>query len=72
MIVSVSPIRSPEARELLDVIDALPRHQKTALVLRYYEDLTAAEIATAMKCRPGTVKSLTARALARLRQELTP
>ena len=63
-------MQDPQARELLDVIDALPRRQKTVVVLRYYEDLTEAEIAAVLGCRPGTVKSLVARALTRMRKEL--
>jgi RNA polymerase sigma factor (sigma-70 family) len=56
--------------ELIDVIDRLPRRQKVVVVLRYYEDMTEVEIADALRCRPGTVKSLSARALATLRREL--
>ena len=63
-------VQDPEGRELLDVIDALPLRQKTVVVLRYYEDLTEAEIAAVLGCRPGTVKSLAARALTRIRREL--
>lgn len=56
--------------ELLDLVDRLPARQRAVLVLRYYEDLTEAEIATALRCRPGTVKSLASRALANLRKAL--
>lgn len=58
------------ALELLDAIDALPYRQKAVIVMRYYEDLSEAEIATALGCRPGTVKSLASRALARLATEV--
>jgi DNA-directed RNA polymerase specialized sigma24 family protein len=40
------------------------------LVLRYYEDLSEAEIARVLGCRAGTVKSLASRALRRLRLEI--
>jgi DNA-directed RNA polymerase specialized sigma24 family protein len=40
------------------------------VVLRYYADLSEAEIAQALDCRPGTVKSLSSRALAALSKEV--
>lgn len=67
----VSPTaEAPRPRELTDVIDALPRRQRTVIILRYCEDLSEAEIAAALGCRPGTVKSIASRALATLRKEL--
>jgi RNA polymerase sigma-70 factor (sigma-E family) len=56
--------------DMLDAIDRLPFRQKAVVVLRYYEDLSEREIAEALGCRPGTVKSLASRALARLAQEV--
>ena len=56
------------AREMLDAIDALPYRQKAVVVLRYWLDLSEAEIAEILGCRAGTVKSLAARALRRLRK----
>ena len=41
------------------------------LVLRFYEDATDADIATALGCRRGTVRSLASRALATMRQDAT-
>ena len=61
-----------EAYELLDVVDALPYRQKVVIVLRFYEDLSEADIAVTLGCRAGTVKSLGSRALARLRRVLEP
>jgi RNA polymerase sigma factor (sigma-70 family) len=63
---------SPPAREVLDLVDRLPDRQRAVIVLRYLEGLTEAEIAETLSCRPGTVKSLASRALARLREELEP
>ncbi len=48
----------------------LPRQQRAALVLRYYEDLPDAEIAEALGCAVGTVRSSISRALATLRADL--
>jgi RNA polymerase sigma-70 factor (sigma-E family) len=55
---------------LADAVAALPYRQRAVLVLRYYAGLREAEIAEALGCRPGTVKSLTSRALAALRKEV--
>jgi RNA polymerase sigma-70 factor (sigma-E family) len=48
-------------------IAALPRQQRAAIVLRYYEDLTEAQTAEILGCTIGTVKSHTSRALSNLR-----
>ena len=45
----------------------LPLRQRTALVLRYYEDLPDATIAELLGCRQATVRSLVARGLEALR-----
>jgi RNA polymerase sigma-70 factor (sigma-E family) len=58
------------AAELIDALGQLAPRQRAALVLRYFEDLTEAQVAEAMGCSPGTVKSTTWRALERLRQVL--
>jgi RNA polymerase sigma-70 factor (sigma-E family) len=58
------------AEELADALAALPVRQRTVLVLRYYADLSEAEIAETLGCRPGTVKSLASRALHRLSKEI--
>jgi len=49
----------------------LPYRQRAALVLRYYLDLSEADVAERLGCRPGTVKSATARGLAALRADLS-
>lgn len=46
----------------------LPTRQRTVLVLRYYEDLSDADIAGLLGSRVGTVRSLATRAFARLRE----
>jgi RNA polymerase sigma factor (sigma-70 family) len=45
----------------------LPLRQRTALVLRYFEDLSYEECAKVMRCSVGTAKSTSARALVALR-----
>ena len=58
-------------RELLrQALARLPERQREVLLLRYYEDLTEAEIAKRLGCAPGTVKSSAARALRALRDML--
>jgi len=58
-------------REVLAAaLRALPTRQRTAVVLRYYEDLSEADSARAMGCSVGTVKSTTARGLLALRAQL--
>jgi RNA polymerase sigma-70 factor (sigma-E family) len=56
--------------ELVAALAELPGRQREALVLRYYVDLSEAEIATVMGCSRGAVKSHTARGLAALRQRI--
>lgn len=56
--------------DLLRALRALPPRQRAALVLRYFDDLSEAEVATAMDCSIGTVKSTTSRALERLRNDV--
>ena len=53
---------------LREAIARLPTRQRTAVVLRYYEDLPEAEIATILGCRIPAVKSLLHRALTTLRE----
>jgi len=50
------------------LLQQLPPRQRTAVVLRYWEDLTEAETATVMNCSVGTVKSAASRGLSRLRE----
>jgi len=56
--------------DLRGMLARLPRQQRAVLVLRYYEDLTDDEIASALRCRVGTVRGYASRALAALRIEL--
>lgn len=51
-------------------IRRLPRAQREVLVLRFFLDLSVFQTAAALRCSEGTVKSHTARALARMRELL--
>jgi RNA polymerase sigma-70 factor (sigma-E family) len=57
---------------LLRALAGLPPRQRAVLVLRYFCDLPEAEIADALGCSAGTVKSQASRALARLRASSEP
>jgi RNA polymerase sigma-70 factor (sigma-E family) len=61
-----------ERAVLLGALSTLPRGQRQAVVLRYYEDLAEREVAQLMGCSVGTVKSQAAKGLARLRAALQP
>jgi RNA polymerase sigma-70 factor (sigma-E family) len=52
-------------------VAALPPKQRAVVVLRYYEDLSEQQIADALGCSPGTVKSNASLALRALRARLT-
>ncbi|GAA3322677.1 hypothetical protein GCM10020331_043510 [Ectobacillus funiculus] len=56
--------------DLYDAIDKLNERHKTIIILRYYQDLTVAEIADIVGIPEGTVKSNLHRALQLLRLEV--
>lgn len=55
---------------VLAALRDLPKRQRTAVVLRYLDDLSEADTARAMGCSVGAVKSHAARGLAKLRASL--
>jgi len=52
---------------LLSALRELPGRQRAIVVLRYWEDLSDAQVAAALGCTEGTVRSQASRALAKLR-----
>lgn len=69
---SVDPVAFvDEADAVWRVCSTLPRQQRAAVVLRFYEDLEYAEIAALLGCSETTVRSHVHRALTALRAALT-
>ncbi|RJL30508.1 SigE family RNA polymerase sigma factor [Bailinhaonella thermotolerans] len=54
-------------RDLWEALRGLPRKQRAVLVLRYYEDLSDAEIAALLGVSQGTVRSHAFHGLSKLR-----
>jgi RNA polymerase sigma-70 factor (ECF subfamily) len=70
---AVDPGPDADLRQTLwAALDRLTEKQRTAVVLRYFEGLTFAEIAATLNVPPGTVASRMADALAALRHHLEP
>jgi RNA polymerase sigma-70 factor (sigma-E family) len=68
--IPVPAVTSVEDRDVLwRALGGLPRRQRAVVVLRYYEDLSEADIAAALGISTGTVKSQAAKALAALRRD---
>jgi RNA polymerase sigma-70 factor (sigma-E family) len=71
-------VDQPESSEIQDslrrAIDRLPKRMRAAVMLRYYDDMTEAEVAKVLGVSLGTVKSTVSRAVAKLRidAELQP
>jgi len=59
-----------ESAALWAFVQTLPRKQRAVIVLRYYEDLSEQQIADALGCSPGTVKSTASDALKVLRSRM--
>jgi RNA polymerase sigma-70 factor (sigma-E family) len=71
--IAIEPLTALDIRaELLQALAQLPARQRAVLVLRYFNDLTEAQVADVLGCPAGTVKSSASRGLARLREALQP
>ncbi|GAA0575654.1 SigE family RNA polymerase sigma factor [Paractinoplanes ferrugineus] len=70
------PVNDPYGRvdqrqQVLTALRRLPPRMRAVLVLRYFEDLSEADVADALGCSVGSVKSQASRGLQRLRTDLT-
>ena len=62
--------REEQTHRLRRALDLLTADHREVLILRYYNELTVPEIAKALGCREGTIKSRLSRAHSRLEQAL--
>ena len=65
-------LQSAERDALIDALRTLPTRQREVLVLRYYSDLSEAQIAQILEISPGAVKTHAHRGLTALRQTIDP
>ena len=63
-------IGEPRDAELFALVRTLPERQRAVLVLRYYEDLSEADIAAVLGISRGSVKAHTSRGMQSLRARL--
>jgi RNA polymerase sigma-70 factor (sigma-E family) len=66
------PPVEPRDAVLWRLLSTLPRRQRAVIVLRFYLDLSEAQIAEQLNCSIGTVKSNGSRGMAKLRAALLP
>ena len=65
----VAPYDEPDIDEMWDALGRLPVKQRAALVLRYYDDWSHEQIASALHCTVSSSRSLIHRGLAALRKD---
>ncbi|MBO0825387.1 MAG: SigE family RNA polymerase sigma factor [Actinobacteria bacterium] len=66
-VVADHSVRSDLQEALRVAVDRLPERMRAAIQLRFYQDMTEAEVAQVLGVSLGTVKSTVARAVAKLR-----
>jgi RNA polymerase sigma-70 factor (ECF subfamily) len=67
---SVATVKAEQAEQVRQAVESLPDKQKAALVMAYYQQLSYREVALALDCSIGTVKTQMYRALKTLAQKL--
>lgn len=65
-------VHAPERLDLHAALATLGRQERAAVVLRYFDDLTVAQIAEVMQLAEGSVKRYLANAVRRLEDRLGP
>ena len=68
---TVEAVLPPEVDAVWESLQRLEARRRTALVLRYYEDLPVAEVGRLMGCSEGAAASLIRRALADMKEVLS-
>jgi RNA polymerase sigma-70 factor (sigma-E family) len=68
--VADSSVSSEQQDALRRAIERLPERMRAAVVLRFFEDMTEAEVADILGVSQGTVKSTVSRAVAKLRADI--
>ena len=67
---AVTVVEAGRRRALVAALNRLSVEDRLVIALRHFEQLTEREMADALDCAPGTVKSRLSRATHRLREEL--
>jgi RNA polymerase sigma-70 factor (ECF subfamily) len=67
---SQEAVRAEQKEQVRRALESLPDRQRVTVVLAYYQGLSYREVATALDCSIGTVKTQMFRALRTLAQRL--
>ena len=67
---SVATVKAEQVEQVRQAVESLPDKQKAALVMAYYQQLSYREVALALDCSIGTVKTQMYRALKTLAHKL--